>query len=52
MSSRLDVEIQVLQDEIQQLLEQLQGLQEDLQLLLEEQEAHNLWIKQNIFDRD
>ena len=52
MNSRIDVEIQVLKDQIQELREQLKLLEEDLQLLLEEQEAHELWIQQNILDND
>lgn len=59
MNSRIEVEIQVIKDELDELMddygknrERILELEEDLQLLLEQLEAHELWIKQNIFEKD
>ena len=59
MNSRIDVEIQIIKDELDELMEdpalnreRILELEEDLQLLLEQLEAEQLWNKQNIFDHD
>lgn len=59
MNSRIDVEIQVIKDELDELMDdygknrkRILELEEDLQLLLEQLEAEQLWNKQNIFERD
>jgi hypothetical protein len=59
MNSRIDVEIQIIKDELDELMEdpvlnrdRIKELKGDLEILNLQLEAEQLWNKQNIFDRD
>jgi len=59
MNSRIDVEIQIIKDELDELMEdpvlnrdRIKELKGDLEILKLQLEAEQLWNKQNIFDHD
>lgn len=58
MNSRIDVEIQVIKDELDELMddygknrERILELEGDLEILKLQLEAEQLWNKQNIFEK-